>query len=117
MINSKNSPFGFTPKAGKTLAVAWMLFSLAIGAFAQSDPNLDIKMVASKVVKNNQGGESLQADDKAKPGDVLQYTATYRNKTDGVLRKLAPTVPIPAGRMLGSAQCFPGPQLLRQEPM
>ncbi len=79
-------------------ALVGMLITAFVGsASAQNDPNLDIKLVAKKVVKDSQGKEQMLPGNKAKPGEVLEYTASYRNKTDDTLRKLAPTVPIPAG--------------------
>lgn len=65
-------------------------------AWAQ-DKNLDIKLTVQKVAVAADGKETLEAGDKAKPGETLQYTAVYKNLTKGSLKGLQANLPIPAG--------------------
>jgi hypothetical protein len=77
-------------------AVLLSLTLLAGGAYAQTQQDVTVTMEVKKVVKGDDGKESLQSADQAMPGDILQYTATYTNKTKKVWRDLEATIPIPA---------------------
>jgi uncharacterized repeat protein (TIGR01451 family) len=50
---------------------------------------------ARKVVRGADGREALASAEVAKPGDVIEYVATYRNTTHEVVRNLEATLPIP----------------------
>ena len=79
--------------------LAAILLSLTLvisNAFAQGQQDVQVTMDVKKVVKSDQGKESLESADRAKPGDILQYTATYTNKTNKIWRDLEATIPIPA---------------------
>ena len=62
---------------------------------AQS-PDVKVSLVAQRVVTTD-GKESLVEADKAKPGDTIQYEATYRNVGQSAAVNVGATVPIPAG--------------------
>jgi uncharacterized repeat protein (TIGR01451 family) len=64
---------------------------------AQSKDDLKITLTAEKVTVQKDGKEALVAATRAKPGEVIQYTAVYLNQSKGTLRNLAPTLPIPSG--------------------
>lgn len=68
---------------------------LVSSAYAEPQRDVLVTMAVKKVVKGNVGKEMLQSADQAKPGDILQYTATYTNKTNKVWRDLEATIPIP----------------------
>src|SRR6478672_1529447 len=67
------------------------------GQGKQSD--LNVSLAAQKVVVA-EGKESLVPADKAKPGDVIEYKALYKNGGKTALHDLAATVPIPVGLSL-----------------
>lgn len=69
---------------------------LTTAAWAQ-DKNLDIKLTVQKVAVTADGKETLEAGDKAKPGETVQYTAVYKNLTKGSLKGLQANLPIPVG--------------------
>lgn len=77
---------------------------LAQASFAQSPTvtsTLDVRRVdtvAGKVV--------LQPADTVKPGDLVEYSGTYRNEGRNGVDKLLATIPVPAGTsfVAGSAQ-------------
>jgi len=48
-----------------------------------------------KVVRAANGAETLVPADRVKPGDVIEYVATYRNTTRQPLSALVATLPIP----------------------
>jgi uncharacterized repeat protein (TIGR01451 family) len=72
-----------------------ILMLMAFSAVAQSQKDLQVTMEVKKVVKTADGKESLEPADQAKPGDVLQYTAVYANKSKNTLRDLEATIPVP----------------------
>ena len=53
------------------------------------------ELVARKVVTAADGRETLASADAAKPGDVLEYTATFRNTGKAALSRVEATLPIP----------------------
>jgi len=65
-------------------------------ALAQKGPDpLESRLAARKVVMVD-GRESLVDAGSAKPGDVIEYTATYRNAGKEPITGLQATLPIPA---------------------
>ena len=62
---------------------------------AKSDVVVTLK--AQKVVRAADGNEVLQAAERAMPGEVIQYDATYKNHSANGIRNLVPTLPIPRG--------------------
>lgn len=58
---------------------------------------LESRLEARKVIRAADGKESLAAADAAKPGDVIEYVATYRNGGAGAITGLQATMPIPPG--------------------
>ena len=76
-----------------------VLFALAPFAVAQPKATapLESKIEQRKVVRDAGGKESFVPAEAVKPGDVVEYTATYRNTTRQPLTRLEATLPIPAG--------------------
>ena len=71
---------------------------LATAAFAQD--GLQVSLTARRVTTDAKGRETLADAEKAKPGDVLEYRATYHNAGAGAAREVVATLPIPAGTEL-----------------
>src|SRR5438105_1063074 len=68
------------------LALLALVFFLGKPAHAQpKNDAVTINLTAEKVVAND-GKESLESADKAKPGDLIQYDAAYRNTTKGAVK-------------------------------
>ena len=67
----------------------------AIGAFAQGQKDVVVTMDVKKISRSTDGKEALEAADSAKPGDILQYSAVYANKTAKKFRDLEATIPVP----------------------
>jgi uncharacterized repeat protein (TIGR01451 family) len=91
-----------------TLACALAIACAAMAAHAQAGANgpVETKLEARKVVRGVDGRESFASAEAVKPGDVIEYVATYRNTTGEAVRNLAATLPIPAGTefIAGSAR-------------
>lgn len=77
------------------LAVLAAAFTAAGPALAQkAGAPLETRLVARKVVKA-EGGERLVEATDARPGDVIEYEATYRNTGSGAITGLLATIPVP----------------------
>ena len=59
------------------------------------------------VVTKADGAEALLPAQSVKPGDVLQYTAVYKNADSRAVSHLVASLPIPAGTELVSASALP----------
>jgi len=55
-----------------------------------------VVLAAHKIVKTD-GTEQSVPGDKAKPGDVIEYVATYKNTDSKPATNVAATLPIPRG--------------------
>lgn len=74
---------------------------------------VEVVLVQSKVVKDAQGREQLVAADTVKPGDILQYQATYTNKTGKPVTGLVAELPIPEGLEYLPKTAQPGPDRVK----
>lgn len=63
---------------------------------AHAKDAVTVSLSAHQVTQQD-GREALGPADKAKPGDVLEYRAVYRNTSAEPVRELWATLPIPAG--------------------
>jgi uncharacterized repeat protein (TIGR01451 family) len=75
---------------------AMLAATLAIGvAHAQQKGPLESTLEQHKVTKAADGRESLVPAASVRPGDVIEYAATYRNTGRAPLTGVQATVPIP----------------------
>ena len=88
-----------------TVIMAALAVASAGLAGAQQPSPIESRLEARKVVVGADGKESFSAADAARPGDVIEYAATYRNTATQPVRNLEATLPIPANTELvpGSA--------------
>jgi uncharacterized repeat protein (TIGR01451 family) len=77
-----------------TLAVMWVALGAAGVALAGDD--VTVTLTAHKV-EREKGREVLRTAETARPGDLIEYHARYRNATGGAVREVAATLPVPAG--------------------
>lgn len=68
------------------------------GAFAQ-DTAVRSQLVAQRIDKV-EGKDVLTSATEGKPGDILQYSGTYRNTGAAAANKLVATIPVPLGTTL-----------------
>ena len=78
----------------RALALA-MACAAVQAAFAQAGA-VETRLEAHKVERAADGRETLGDAQAARPGDVIEYTATYRNTGKQPVRNLEATLPIPA---------------------
>ena len=70
---------------------------LFAAATAWAQAQVATELVAEKLVRQASGKESFVKADDVKPGDVVVYTATYKNTGTAVAHALVATVPVPPG--------------------
>ena len=88
-------------------AMAALVLACAGFASAQQPGPIESRLDARKVVVAADGKESFAAAETAKPGDVIEYTATYRNTATQTMRNLEATLPIPANTELVAGSAAP----------
>jgi len=57
---------------------------------------VQVKLEQFKVTVEN-GKETLAIADKVKPGEIIEYRATYKNISTGAVKNLVATLPVPKG--------------------
>jgi uncharacterized repeat protein (TIGR01451 family) len=81
------------------LVLAVLLTVAADRSASAQEPDLKVTLAARKVTVDA-GKETLTAADKAKPGEIIQYEASYQNDGTSAVRHVGAVVPIPAGLTL-----------------
>ncbi|MBL8520267.1 MAG: hypothetical protein JNK75_06300 [Betaproteobacteria bacterium] len=97
---------------GRLLRYGPVLITLGMPGFAQksqagSSNPLEITLSRSKVVIEN-GKEVSKKADVAKPGDVIEDLATYRNTSGSALKDFVPMLPVPPNTELILGSVNPG---------
>lgn len=72
--------------------IAAITVSLCLPLLAE----VKVVLTASKIVLVN-GVEERQSADKAKPGDIIEYIAEYRNTSKTPVSNVVATLPVPSG--------------------
>ena len=78
------------------LALSLALAALAAAPAARAEGDVAVELTASRVTRS-QGRDVLAPAEQARPGDLIQYRALYRNKGAAEARGLKATLPIPRG--------------------
>jgi len=77
-------------------ALALAFVALVAAPAARAQGGVTVELTASRVTKT-QGRDVLAPAEQARPGDLLEYRALYRNDGKVEARGLAATLPIPRG--------------------
>lgn len=72
-----------------------------------------VVLTQSKVVKGSDGNEQFQDAATIKPGDVIEYKATYTNNTGKPVKGLVADLPIPEGLEYLPRSAKPGASLVK----
>ncbi|MBU6438224.1 MAG: hypothetical protein KGQ77_11925, partial [Betaproteobacteria bacterium] len=78
---------------------ALLAWGLAASVHAE-DPAKLRSTLAVQRVERSEGQERLVPVEQARPGDVLEYRAVYRNLSDKALQHVMAVLPVPAGTVL-----------------
>lgn len=79
--------------------LALSILGQAPAALAVGDGDLLIRLEVSKIVAQP-GSETRQTAATSRPGDTLEYRATYTNRNKAVTRDVEATLPVPAGALV-----------------
>jgi uncharacterized repeat protein (TIGR01451 family) len=79
-------------KFSTTAWIAMIALSLCLPLLAE----VKVVLTANKIVVVN-GAEQRQPADKAKPGDIIEYVAEYRNTAKSSVSNVIATLPVPSG--------------------
>lgn len=79
----------------KTLKTAWIAV-IVTGLCLPMLAEVKVVLTANKIVVVN-GKEQAESSDKAKPGEVIEYVAEYRNTGNTAVTNVVATLPVPAG--------------------
>jgi hypothetical protein len=82
---------------------------LAAEVMGQKANDVAVTLKAQKVLRTTEGKEVLRVADRAMPGEIIQYDALYKNQSSSSVRRLEPTLPIPAGLEYIPASAKPAP--------
>lgn len=136
MSSISSAPQGaIAPRQGQRNATRWhvrgaVVLSLLCGAWvsALAQPAMAKSPVAArpataaavvveltqhKVTKNEKGDEQLVDAASVKPGDVIEYRATYTNKSPKAVTGLVGNLPIPEGLEYLPRSAKPGASLVK----
>jgi uncharacterized repeat protein (TIGR01451 family) len=98
---------GLVWKLAGRFALGLALSQIFAGGSLSAQPSdLKVSLQAHRVVLN-EGKETLAPAEKAKPGDIIQYDASYQNNGTAAVKNVGAVVPIPAGLTLVSDSAKP----------
>lgn len=89
---------------------AAFLVALALPVRA-APPAVSASLSVMRIDRTADGIETKNVADRAKPGDLLEYVATYSNTTGEAKRDFTTTIPVPAGTDYIAGSAKPIPQL------
>lgn len=96
-----------------TVAFAQPTASLEAPRAPAATQAVTVVLAQSKVVKGPDGNEQFQDAATIKPGDVIEYKATYTNNTGKPVKGLVADLPIPEGLEYLPRSAKPGASLVK----
>ncbi|MBI1799390.1 MAG: DUF11 domain-containing protein [Candidatus Eisenbacteria bacterium] len=94
----------------RSLAFALITAAVLVPALALAEGDVTVSLTANRMIPKPGGQEAATSAEHAKPGDVIEYRATYRNAGNTSVRKLSATLPIPAGTEYLARSASPAPE-------
>ncbi|HEY9154393.1 MAG TPA: hypothetical protein VIM69_04640 [Opitutaceae bacterium] len=94
--------------AAAVLLIASVMVATNATLKAEQKNDLEVGLTTQCVVREGTE-EKLVAPAHLEPGQVLQYTAAYHNRSQHTLANFAPTLPLPRGSAYIPASAFPAP--------
>lgn len=93
------------------LSLCFFAASLVLGQAALAQTPAVTSSLSAQKVEMLEGKAVLKPATKGKPGDVIEYSGTYRNVSTAGVNKLQATVPVPPEQLLSPTA--PSPPRLR----
>ncbi|PLC04277.1 hypothetical protein CY658_19905 [Variovorax sp. RO1] len=104
---------GLLAAGGVAVALAQPAASVEAPRAPATTKTVTVVLTQSKVVKGPDGNEQLQDAATIKPGDVIEYKATYTNNTGKPVKGLVADLPIPEGLEYLPRSAKPGASLVK----
>ncbi|PIF73228.1 putative repeat protein (TIGR01451 family) [Variovorax sp. 54] len=104
---------GLLAAGGMAVALAQPATSVEAPRAPATAKAVTVVLTQSKVVKGPDGNEQLQDAATIKPGDVIEYKATYTNNTSKSVKGLVADLPIPEGLEYLPRSAKPGASLVK----
>ncbi|SRR5579859_996662 len=79
----------------KTLKTTFVIVA-ALALYLPLQAEVKVLLIANKIIKMD-GTEQKQPGDKAKPGEIIEYVAEYKNPDKSSVKDVVATLPVPAG--------------------
>ena len=95
MENERSALIRWVPTFAATVTAC--LLAMAGAALADSASPLRVQLTQARVMVDAKGAETLGGAEHTKPGDLIEYRATYTNAGAASVTHLLATLPIPAG--------------------
>lgn len=83
-------------RSSQRLLIVFAAGILLAPALVHAADDVSVVLTARKVTVTD-GKEAMAPADQARPGDVIEYRAAYRNTSTHPVRQLAATLPVPKG--------------------
>ncbi len=75
---------------------ALFVIAAALALYLPLQAEVKVLLIASKII-NVDGTEKKEPGDKAKPGEVIEYVAEYKNPDKSSVKDVVATLPVPTG--------------------
>src|SRR5262247_3280257 len=95
----------------RALAGALVVLALPVPFLALAQSGLDVSLTARRVAVDAKGRETFTPATQARPGQVVEYRAAYRNPGASSVRQVQATLPIPQGTEYVASTARPGQPL------
>lgn len=77
--------------------ITMLLLILSVAsAWSAGQPEVNVRLSVHRIVKNAQGKESVSPGESARPGELVEYRAVYKNSSAATARGVLGTLPVPA---------------------
>lgn len=95
----------------RALVAAFAAAALLVPTLVLAEGGVTVELSASRLVTTSAGHETMAPADHAKPGEILEYRATYHNTGAAGVSQLEATLPIPAGTEYQAKTADPAPAM------
>lgn len=79
----------------RILTIMLLLALSAATAFSADQPVVNVTLSSHRVTKNASGVESITSAEAAKPGEIIEYLATYKNSGNAAAGRMQGILPVP----------------------
>ena len=89
------------------IMILFLLILSVAPVWSADQPEVKVRLTVHRIVKNAQGMETIASGESAKPGEIIEYRATYKNIGTATARNVIATLPVPAEMEYVPDSAFP----------